>query len=177
MPSPIGHAIAGVAIAWTAEAVNSPRAHRESKRGDSNRGLTTALACAAVAMVPDLDLLLPLPHRTATHSLLTLVAGTILAIAVTGKVRPSGRFIVLACIAACASHLLLDWLAEDSTAPRGIQLLWPASRDWFISGLDLFRGTARREVFTAASMRTNALAIAQEIAILGPLAAAAWLVR
>ena len=169
MPSPIGHAIAGVAIAWSTEAL-----HPDSC---AKHGPTLALACAAAAMAPDLDLLLPFQHRTATHSVLTLAAGTILAIAVTGKVRPPGRLIVVACAAAYASHLLLDWLAEDSVAPRGIQLLWPASREWFISNADLFRGTARRAVFTAASMRTNALAILQETAILGPLAAVAWLVR
>jgi hypothetical protein len=65
----------------------------------------------------------------------------------------------------------------DDTPPRGLQILWPFSDRWFISGLDLFRGTARRDLFSAASMRENVLAVVQEIATLGPVALAAWLVR
>jgi len=170
MPSPIGHAIAGAAIAWVAEAGGPPPPTR--------RPWTLTVLCAGLAAAPDLDLLAPYQHRTATHSILALALVVIIAMVVTGKVR--GRVIstiVWAAGAAYASHLLLDWLAEDSTPPRGLQLLWPFSGRWFISDLDLFRGTARLHIFTANSMRINALAIAQEIAILGPLAAVAWLVR
>jgi hypothetical protein len=129
-------------------------------------------------MAPDLDLLAPFQHRTATHSVAAVALVLIVAIGVTGKV--TGRIVwtaVIAVTAACGSHLLLDWLAEDSTLPRGLQILWPFSAQWFISDADLFRGTARRNVFTLNSMRINALAIAQEIAILGPIAAGVWLVR
>jgi hypothetical protein len=127
----------------------------------------------ALAAAPDLDLLAPYTHRTVTHSLLAVATIAIISIVVTGKVTGGSRWrIVFTCTAAYASHLLLDWLAVDDTVPRGIQLLWPFDHRWFISGWDLFRGTARRDVFSPLSMRTNLLAIAQETLMLGPVA---WL--
>ena len=174
MPSPVGHAIAGATVAWVAEAVSDERRDRPPKGG--RYALT--IACAALAMAPDLDLLAPFQHRTATHSVVAVALVLIMAIGVTGKV--TGRVAwaaVIALTAAYASHLFLDWLAEDSLSPRGLQMLWPLSSHWFISEANLFRGTAREDVFTLESLRINALAIAQEIAILGPIAVGAWLVR
>jgi hypothetical protein len=81
------------------------------------------------------------------------------------------------CAAAYVTHLLLDWLGVDAFPPRGIQGLWPFSHTWYISDADLFRQTARQEVFTASNIIMNLQAIAQEIAILGPAAVAVWLVR
>jgi inner membrane protein len=156
MPSPIGHLIAGATIGYAL----APR-----------RPAVVAL-CAAVATSPDLDLVVSQTHRTATHSVTALALVTILAIAVTGGVTAQAR-VVAALSLAYASHLLLDWLAADPTPPQGIQLLWPFSDAWYISGWDLFRGTARRNPFTPAAIELNAKAIAQEIAILGPIA---WVV-
>jgi hypothetical protein len=176
MPSPIGHALAGAAIAWSMNNPSSPKGSgdpAEAVPGGNSGGI--ALLCAGLGAAADLDLLVPYTHRTATHSLVAVAAVAIVAIAVTGGVnRRVAWSVVLACTAAYASHLLLDWLAVDDTPPRGLQILWPFSDRWFISGLDLFRGTARRDVFTATSMRVNALAIAQEVAILGPIALAVW---
>ena len=59
MPSPIGHAIAGTAVAWTADIVDGRRS--------SGRLLTT---CALLATTADLDLIWPPFHRQATHSAL-----------------------------------------------------------------------------------------------------------
>jgi membrane-bound metal-dependent hydrolase YbcI (DUF457 family) len=138
------------------------------------------VGCAVAALSPDLDLLIPQAHRTVTHSIGAVAVVIIFAIVVTGRVT-SHRTVdaggrqraVLAIVAAFASHLFLDWLAADPTAPRGLQLLWPINSRWYISGLDLFRGTARRNVFTWQSMWINATAITQEIALLGPIA---WVV-
>jgi inner membrane protein len=133
-------------------------------------------ACMAIAAAPDLDLLFQ-THRTATHSVgatifVALVAGTIAA----NAGLPIAR-VALVCAAAHASHILLDWLAVDTTPPFGIQALWPFSHEWFISGIGVFRGTAREHFFSPGSIRENTLAVAQEIAILAPIALAAWLVR
>lgn len=164
MPSPIGHALAGVAVAWGADLADGRR---------SSPRLVTA--CAAVAMLPDADLLLPGMHRTATHSITAACLTFIIAALVTGEVT---RWrIASLCGLAYASHLLLDWLGADDSPPRGIQLLWPFSHRWFISDLDLFRQTARRHFLTAPMMRQNALAVAQEVAILAPIVAVLWLVR
>jgi len=76
------------------------------------------------------------------------------------------------CGIAWGSHLVLDWLGADPTPPRGIQALWPFSDRWFISDLDLFRGTERRQIFTSASMIYNLKAVGQEVAILAPITGA-----
>ncbi len=175
MPSPIGHALAGAAIAFgsaPAIGIRNPGAPPDSRR---LRILT--ITCAALAALPDIDLAAPYTHRTITHSLVATAVITIIAAVVTGQVTT--RFVwrtTTICAAAYASHLLLDWLAVDDVPPRGLQVLWPFSDRWFISDWDLFRGTARREIFSAASMRANVLAVVQEIATLGPIAALAWLV-
>ena len=81
------------------------------------------------------------------------------------------------CAAAYASHLLLDWLGVDLFPPPGLQVLWPFDSGWYISGLDWFRQTRREQLFTWPVIEQNLLAIAQEMAILVPIAAALWLVR
>jgi hypothetical protein len=81
------------------------------------------------------------------------------------------------CAAAYGSHLLLDWLGVDRYPPLGLQLLWPINHEWYISGVDLFRQTARQRIFTRGPMLVNVRAILQEIAILAPVVVALWLVR
>ena len=180
MPSPIGHALAGVAIAWTADLIPGDRAWRAVPGTGTwyrraGGGLT--LLCAGLGAAPDLDLAFAGTHRTVTHSLVAaLVVGLFAAaLAATAK-RPIVR-IALTCAAAYGSHLLLDWLGADYYPPRGIQLLWPISQEWYISGIDVFRQTARLRVFTRGPMMTNVRAILQELAILGPTVVALWLVR
>ena len=170
MPSPIGHALAGLAVAWGSDLL-PPRA------GGRPEGVHHDHLCVMLAVLPDADLLLPIAHRTVTHSFAAVAAVALLMIvagSVTGKV--TARFAV-ACVAAYASHLLLDWLQADPTPPLGIQALWPASSRWFISGWDILRPTERRHMFEPATMQRNVLAVVQEIVVLGPVAAAAWLVR
>ena len=131
-------------------------------------------------MLPDADLFLT-THRTVTHSVTAVALVTIVAAVVTGWVtrRPgltTGR-VALMCGAAYASHLLLDWLGVDRTPPAGLQMFWPFSKEWFISGVDLFAQTERRRFLSLASLRTNFFAMAQETALLLPLLAALWLIR
>jgi len=180
MPSPIGHALSGVAIAWTAS-LSEPR--DPAGRTESDRWLPVY---AALAAAPDLDLLVRGAHRTATHSVTAMLLVTIVAAAVTGQVTPlrGPRFgaharwrIALMCGISYGSHLLLDWLAADNYPPRGIQLLWPFSSRWFISDLDLFRQTARQEFLTAPIIRQNLIAVAQECLILVPILALIWWAR
>ena len=126
-------------------------------------------------MLPDADLLLPITHRTATHSLTAACVTFIVAAAVTGKVTRWRTAALTA--AAYASHLLLDWLGADNYPPRGFQLLWPWSDRWFISDLDVFRQTARQHFLTAPIIWQNGLAVAQEVAILAPIVFGLWLIR
>ena len=181
MPSPIGHALGGVAVAWSADLADG---RRSSPR--------LVAVCAGLGMLPDADLLFAGAHRTATHSITAAALTFIIAAVVTGQVTrcqtPSSgvrhapmvsdtwRTAAL-CGLAYASHLLLDWLGADYFPPFGIQLLWPFSDRWFISNVDLFRQTARRSFLTPPIIRQNALAVAQEIAILAPILLVLWLVR
>jgi membrane-bound metal-dependent hydrolase YbcI (DUF457 family) len=178
MPSPIGHALAGIAVAWTADLLPGGRTSRCPVVSDTiwrraGGGLT--LVCAGLAAAPDLDLAFT-QHRGVTHSLFAAaVVGLVAAVAAAYARRPVVR-IALMCAAAYGSHLLLDWLGVDRYPPRGIQLLWPM-QEWYISGLDLFRQTARERIFTHGPMLTNIRAVSQEIAMLGPILVALWSVR
>jgi membrane-bound metal-dependent hydrolase YbcI (DUF457 family) len=180
MPSPIGHALAGLAVAWTADLVPGNRAWRDAPGSASwleRAGGGFTLLCAGLAAAPDLDLAFPGAHRTVTHSIGAVVVVAVVAAALAHRAgRPVLR-ITLMCAAAWGSHLLLDWLGVDRYPPRGIMALWPISHAWYISELDIFRQTARLRIFTRPVMLVNLKAIAQEIAILAPIAAALWLVR
>jgi membrane-bound metal-dependent hydrolase YbcI (DUF457 family) len=176
--------LAGVAAAWAVDLVPGNRLSRTAHSSASwyeraGNGLT--LICAGLAVVPDVDLVLlpfnPQSHRTVTHSIgAVLAVGLLAAAAATRSRRPVVR-VAMTCAAAYTTHLLLDWLGADNYPPRGIQLLWPFSHAWFISDLDLFPQTARRQIFSAPIIRQNLLAAAQEIAIVLPILVALWLVR
>ena len=161
MPSPIGHALGGVAAAWASpERISTP----------------LTLVCAVLAAAPDLDLLVPGWHRTVTHSVGAVVIVTIVAAGVTGWVTRRNTWSVWRvwriagiCGLAYASHILLDWLGTDPNPPFGIQAFWPFSHQWFIAGWTIFPVTERRSFFSWAAFATNAKAVAVELIILGPV--------
>ena len=179
MPSPIGHALAGIAVAWTADLIPRDRASRgvhgtATWYERAGGGLT--VACAGLAAAPDLDLAFA-AHRTVTHSIgAVFLVGLGAAVLAANARRPIAR-VALTCAAAYGSHLLLDWLGADHYPPFGIQLMWPINREWYISGLDVFRQTARLRIFTHGPMMTNLRAILQEIGILLPVVAVLWRAR
>ena len=156
MPSPLGHALGGIAAGWI---VAPPR--DRSVAGT----LRSGALFAALALVPDVDLLLD-QHQGPTHSLgAALIAG--LAV---GAFTRQGR---LGAAAACAyaTHILLDWLGADTAPPFGIMALWPVTREHYLSRVDLFLGVLRRN-------RRGILVVqpevdARELLILAPVA---WLV-
>jgi membrane-bound metal-dependent hydrolase YbcI (DUF457 family) len=175
VPSPIGHALAGAAIAW-------------SIRGTTSWKLP--VACAVCAALPDIDLLYMPTHRTVTHSVPVAVLMTIVVAVVTGWVNPirdwAGRrfgvgsqtFVVgLACGLAWSSHILLDWLGADASPPFGVQAFWPLSDAWFFSGFDLFPGTERRQPFSTRALLINLRAAVQETLIMGTVLLAVLAVR
>ena len=186
MPSTIGHALAGAAIAWSVEAFDPRRGCQAPVPGSGARlrcqtpvpGSSARLvaACAVIAAAPDADLLFGV-HRTFTHSLTaTAAVAAVAAFVAYRKKLPVAR-IAIACAAAHASHLLLDWLAADNFPPYGIQLFWPFNDGWYISGVNYFLATRRQQLFSAAAIDINMRAVARELLTLGPIAYVAWLVR
>jgi membrane-bound metal-dependent hydrolase YbcI (DUF457 family) len=179
MPSPIGHALGGIAAAWAIDLIPGDRAWRTVPGTGTwyrraGGGLT--LACAGLGAAPDLDLAF-VAHRTVTHSLGAVLFVGLFAGALAANARRPIARVALMCAAAYGTHLLFDWLGTDSYPPRGIQLMWPLNREWYISGIDVFRQTARLRIFTHGPMMTNIRAVLQEIAMLGPTVVALWLVR
>lgn len=162
MPSPIGHALAGVAAGWSVR--GGPR---RSEAGPSMWRETALFA--ALGMAADLDLLVGL-HSGPTHGLgFALLAA---AAAWLPGLDPRGRLtLAVACAAAYATHTLLDWLGTDTSAPIGIMALWPFSREYYESGLHVFMAVSRRfhqpELFWAQ----NIAALVREVFILAPLVA------
>lgn len=162
MPTPVGHALAGLAVAGLARRGVAPRpAH------------VVALAVCAVA--PDLDLALRLidgvnHHRGPSHSLgmAVLVAITGLALGRLGLGVPGG----LGIGAAWASHVLLDYLGIDTVPPFGEMALWPFSREFFIAPVPFFYDVPRS--FSPEAIRHNLIAVAIEATVLGPVAWLCW---
>jgi len=174
MPTPIGHALAGLAVAWAA---GPSHAVQQPLRRALAQPLT--LVCIALAVLPDIDLLYPPTHRTATHSVGAIIVVTIIAAGVTGWV--TGRInwrIAVVCAAAYATHLVTDWLGADRNyAPYGIQMFWPFDKGWYISGWDVFLPVERRNPFSAATIRTNTAAAIREVVILGSVVLGIWVAR
>ena len=74
---------------------------------------------------------------------------------------------------AYGTHVLLDWLGADSSAPRGLMALWPFSSAYYISDLDVFDSVDRR-YWLEGFWRRNVVAVTREVAILGLLVGIAW---
>jgi hypothetical protein len=134
------------------------------------------LSCAALALAPDFDILLA-SHRTYTHSLGAVAVAALVGGAVARALRSPALATGLACGAAVASHILLDWLGHDGSPPIGLMAFWPLTSSWAYSGIDLFADVSRRYWKPEEFILGNAISIAREIAILGPVALAAYWLR
>lgn len=151
MPSPIGHSLASLIVGRPA-----------------SRGLAVVLI--AVGLAPDLDLLWG-RHSMETHSIGAALAAGLVAMLCTRNAR-------LAAVIAAVwfAHPLLDCLGADDSAPRGVMLLWPFSREYFVAPIPIFDAISRMwwrdDVWSH-----NFKAAAKEVLILGPILAAAWIWR
>ena len=178
MPSPVGHAIAGLTTAWIADRVLRSR----SDHPPVARWLP--LACVVGAVVPDLDLLVS-SHRTYSHSigaatLVGLCTWLVLGIRSEGKgqkANPARSAVAVTIAVAYFTHIVLDWLGKDSSTPPGMMALWPISAKFYLSGLDFFPEISRRYWRPSEFIVGNLQSLAWEIAILAPVAAAAWWIR
>jgi inner membrane protein len=140
MPSPIGHTVAGFCGYLLAPKGLIPKPP-----------LNTLIASVVLANLPDIDilpgLLLGNPtlfHRQGTHSIAAGIAvGIIVGIlaSVLGRTcKQASIRLGLWAVALFFSHIFLDLLVTDPSPPRGVQLFWPFSNDYFISPITVFGG-------------------------------------
>src|SRR5262245_24447505 len=123
MPSPVGHALGGIAVAWGA----APRQTRAS-----------AIAVAAIAIAPDLDLLIG-EHRGISHSVGAAVIAGVIAYAI-----PRKRQWATAALLAWGSHIFFDWLSNDTRPPIGVMALWPFTDAYYKAAIEIFPPVSRR---------------------------------
>lgn len=169
MPTPLGHALVGLTISWSTQAISRvPSRHRA--------GTSLAFFAGVFAIAPDFDFVYPPIHRMMTHSIVAAIAATAGAAVVAHRTKQERPWVIaLVCGIAYASHLALDWLGGDTKQPAGIQLLWPFSDGWFISSWHLFRPTDLGGFFGFQTMVSNLVSVLRELAILSPFAIGAWL--
>lgn len=169
VPSPVGHALAGLAVGVLmagprslVRALDPPAARRPI-----DTAMLAVLPFALLGALPDADLLFG-THSTYSHSLGAATIVLLVARVVTGR----WRWAVAASLA-YASHVLLDWMGNDTTPPIGIMALWPLTTDFYESALHLFLPISRR-YWLAGFLHHNLTAVVREILIVGPFALLAW---
>lgn len=171
MATPVGHILAGVA-AGTA-----------STGGATILGPVKDLVFfSVVAILPDLDFVPGLLmgqgnafHQGPTHSLLA-AALVALACWIYGRFKGHAWLLAWAGAAVYLSHLAVDWMAMDYRAPIGIPLFWPFSYEHMSADHAIFLDI-KRSALTWAVIKHDLLAVAWEILLLGPFAAAAYWLR
>jgi len=163
MPSPVGHAIAGVVAGWL---VAPPERH------DSSR----IILFAAAGMAADLDLLVG-AHSGPSHGLgAAVIAGVVLWVSLRSYGMRGSARLAIATGLAYATHTLLDWLGTDSSPPIGIMALWPFSRNHYESPWHIFMAISRR-YWLPEFWTYNLRALGRELLILVPLALIAVALR
>jgi inner membrane protein len=184
MPSPLGHALGGIAAGWliagrparrAADPQAAPGAPGRPQAGLRGRAshflrqpslVQSAAYFGALGVLADIDFLVG-RHSHHTHSLGAVAAVFLAVVALAGRhAWPAA----LASAAAYASHLLFDWLGNDTSAPIGILALWPFSNGFFQSNLYFFEAISRR-YWLPGFWAHNLRAVAWELLVLVPLVA------
>ena len=158
MPTPLGHALGGMAAGWVLSGLRA---------ADTRTLIRHGALFAVLGMLPDADLLVT-AHRGPSHS---VGAAAVAGLAVWAATRQA-RF-ALACACAYATHAVLDWASADSSVPRGVMAWWPFSREYYQSPVEVFASVWRRKE-TPDFWAHNIKAVLRELAILIPIALVAW---
>jgi inner membrane protein len=136
------------------------------------------LPVLGAALAPDLDLLLRFVdgrqhHQQESHSLgLALLAGAAAALVAWAARWPRPGRLGMVVALGWASHVLLDYLSADTSAPVGLMALWPLSRDYFKVPWPLFLDIWRR--LDLAGLQHNLVAVAWEAVLLAPPLLLVW---
>lgn len=168
MPTPVAHALAGAAVHLAA------RQDQDRRENFLRFGVTVFAACAA-----DLDFGISFLsghnyHHYFTHS---LGFATFFCLAAYFFARWAKRSLperdawILG--VAYVTHIVLDMFSKDTAAPFGVALLWPFSDTFTISPVPLFDDIWRGSLKKLLGLH-NWLAVAREIAIVGPVVALVW---
>jgi hypothetical protein len=194
MPSPVGHAIAGVAAGWLVAGAGwiAPKFRQGKVPTNFETFGREGVLFGALGALPDIDLLFG-AHSGPTHSVgAAIVVGVTAFVIASGltalsvhdslpdttarrALRP-GR-LALACAAAYASHVLLDWLGTDASPPLGIMALWPFTATYYEADLHVFMAISRRYNQGWTFVVSNVRAVCLELVILVPILAVVTLLR
>ena len=162
MPTPLGHALGGIAAGLLANG----KPDHAAPSGWTARPLVLATLFAALACAPDLDLLVG-NHSGPTHSVGAAAMAGVVVLAWTRQPR-----LALAAAAAYASHIAFDWFNQDDSPPLGVMALWPFSREHFMSPVPLLLPVSRRYWLPGFWLHTLKVATV-ELVIFGGLAGVA----
>ena len=162
MPTPIGHALGGIAAG--AFIVRGTTADVPV----GSRRIPVVLLFAVLGLLPDIDFLLG-GHRGITHTV-----GATLAVGVLVAAVDRRSAVWLAAVAAYGSHVLLDWLGTDTGAPIGIMVFWPFDRTFYLSPYHWFLPVCRQYWLRECWSRV-VRAMWRELLVLGPPALAGLL--
>jgi membrane-bound metal-dependent hydrolase YbcI (DUF457 family) len=167
MPSPVGHTLAGLTV------------HVLTARDPTERtSVRRAALLVAAATAPDLDLLFRFVdgrnhHQGATHSIGAAALAALLVWTIARlRGRPGAGALGLAVGTAWLTHVLLDYAGADTHPPIGILALWPFESGYHKLPFPLFLDIGR--TLEWATFRHDALAVAWETLVLGPLLVASW---
>ena len=175
MPSPLGHAVAGLAAGWLIAGAPAPQPL--TSQTTNQPWIATwhaAFVFAGLAVSPDLDLLFH-AHSMYTHSLGAALAVTLTVAALT-PAHARRWTAAFACGAAYATHTLLDWMGNDTTPPIGIMALWPFTSGYYESNLHFFMAITRR-YWLPGFWSHNLIAMLRELGTLVPLALVIYFLR
>jgi membrane-bound metal-dependent hydrolase YbcI (DUF457 family) len=170
MPSPLAHAVAGLAV----HVLASPERVALSDRWRASLTVAAALA-------PDLDLAFKLVdgrnhHNDEMHSVGAALAAAGLAwLFLRWRKHRPPLAAAVAVFLGWSSHLLLDYLNVDTHPPIGLLALWPFSGAYWKSPVPLFLDIGRTLSWTAVTH--NAVAGAWEMVVLVPILLACWRYR
>lgn len=166
MPTPIGHALGGIAAG--AMILRDPTTITSVAR----RRLSILATFGVLGMLADIDFLVFSPHRHATHS---LVVGGLIGI-MGMAVLPGKPLIWMSGSAAYLSHVFLDWLGADTVEPIGIMALWPFDEGHYQAPISLFLPVCR-QYWLLDCWLSIGYAVSYELLIVGPFALAAVLLN
>lgn len=167
MPTPVGHALGGLAIYLAAKDRPIPE------------DVAFAVTCLGVSVLPDLDFAIgPFAGRSYHHYFSHSIGFAALFAVVTyaiarglRRTRPFRDTGVL--LAVYLSHIFLDLLGKDTTPPLGVQLFWPFSAAFHISPVFVF-GEVWRGTLGKLFGLHNWMTVAREVLVLSPVCALLW---